>query len=134
MERRLEISRQEILANLETAKERLKSSKILLDANQYRDSISRSYYAFLDSAMAALLSKEIFVKSHSGVYKMFALHLIKPGLIEQKYGRWLNLAFRSRLEADYEKQKVFTLDNAEEALREAQEFVERIERFINKEN
>lgn len=58
----IKITNEEIFSHLQIAKERLHSAKILLEASQYRDSVSRSYYAFLDVANAMLLTKGIIAK------------------------------------------------------------------------
>ena len=40
--------------SLDNAKERLSSAKLLLDAGNYKDSISRSYYAIFPAVRAVL--------------------------------------------------------------------------------
>src|SRR5699024_8741573 len=48
-------NREELMKyRLEMAEERLKSSKILLDAGSYKDSIGRSYYAMFTAVRALL--------------------------------------------------------------------------------
>jgi len=42
---------------LDTAREKLQSSKILLDVGNYKDSIGRSYYAMF-SGIRAILARE----------------------------------------------------------------------------
>jgi len=50
----LQTSPKIIQAYLKSAKERIKSAKILFRQRQFRDAVSRSYYAFLDGAQALL--------------------------------------------------------------------------------
>lgn len=116
-----------IIEYLESAKERLASSEQLIKIGNYRDAISRAYYAFLDAADAALLTKDVRSKSHAGSISQFGMHFIKTNLLDKKYNRWFRKIERARLEADYERQKKFTPEDAEEALREAKEFVAKIE-------
>ncbi|MEW6096405.1 MAG: HEPN domain-containing protein [bacterium] len=109
------------------ARERLKNAKILLEAEGYADSVSRSYYAMLDAASAALLTKDIRAKSHTGVIDLFSLHFIKTNLVDTKYIRWFKRIKKDREEADYKHQKKFSKEDAEETYLEAVEFVKMVE-------
>lgn len=113
------------------AKERLESAEILLKINNFSDSISRSYYAFLDAATAALISKNIAPQSHAGAIALFGKYFVKTKIVPEKYGRWFNKIQKARLEADYRHIKKFTKEEAEEALVEAQEFVKIIEKLFS---
>ena len=62
---------------MKSSYERLSSAKLLLDAEKFRDSISRSYYAFLDAADALLLTKDLRPKSHSGTLRLFSQYLLR---------------------------------------------------------
>ena len=67
-------------AELNLAKYELKSAKILLDAGQYRDSITHSYYAMFSASKALLLTKDYTVKSHEGLVRVFGREFIKKGM------------------------------------------------------
>ena len=64
-------TKKEIEALVSSAKERIESAEILEKEGHYRDAISRSYYAFLDIAKAALLTKGKFAKTHAGILSLF---------------------------------------------------------------
>lgn len=115
---------------LRAAKERLKSAKVLLESGNYADSISRAYYAFLDAASAALIGKDVVVKSHTGVIDLFSLHFIKTNLVDIRYIKWFKRVKKDREEADYKHKMEFTQKEAEETYLEAVEFVEIIERLF----
>ncbi len=115
---------------LEAAKERLKSAKVLMDIGNYADSISRSYYAFLDATTTALTTKDLFPKSHTGAIELFSLHFIKTNLVDTKYIRWFKRIKKDREEADYKHEKKFTKEDAEETYYEAVEFVKMIEELF----
>jgi len=117
---------------LESAHERLDSAKVLLNAGKWGDSISRSYYAFLDAASAALLTKDIRAKSHAGVIDLFSLHFIKTNLVEPKYIRWFKRIKKDREDADYKHEKKFSKEEAEETYQQALEFVRIIEELFPK--
>ncbi len=116
-----------VRAFLNGAHERLISARVLIDAGQWRDAVSRAYYAVLDAADGALAATPITPKSHAGTLNLFSLRFIQAGRVEGRYGRLLNHIQKSRLEADYERMAVITESNAREALAEAEDFVAMVE-------
>lgn len=62
---------------LEMAKERLHSSKVLLDDGSYRDSIGRSYYAMFTSVRALLAMEGQDFSKHAGVIAYFQKELLR---------------------------------------------------------
>lgn len=56
---------------LEMAKERLYSSKILLEAGSYKDSIGRSYYAMFTAVRALLAVDGQDFSKHAGLLRIF---------------------------------------------------------------
>jgi len=115
---------------LESAKRRLHSATVLIEAGEYRDSVSRAYYAFLDAADGALAARRITPKSHAGTISLFGLHFIKAGLVDEKYSIWFKKIYKARLDADYKRDRVFTEEEAREALEQATEFVVMIEKLL----
>lgn len=108
---------------LKKAEERLDSARVLLEKGNLEDSISRSYYAVLDAASACLIKKDIVPQSHTGAMRLFSLHYIKPGRVDQKYQRQFAKIEKARIEADYTHLRSFTREEAAEILKEAGEFV-----------
>jgi len=115
---------------LKQARERLESSKTLLDIGNFGDSISRSYYAVLDAATASLIKKDIVPKSHSGAIQLFNLHYIKPGLVDKKFLRFFTKIERARLDADYKHERTFTALESREVFEEAVRFVKMVEELL----
>jgi uncharacterized protein (UPF0332 family) len=124
------VNKDDIVVCLSSADERLKSARVLLEAGQFRDSISRSYYALLDAVCALLFSKGLVAKSHEGAVRLFGLHFVKPGIIDKKYSRYFHLLLEEREDADYERRKIFSQIDAKEALGDAQEFVELVRNLL----
>lgn len=62
---------------LDSAHEKLKSSKLLLDAGLYKDSVGRSYYAVFSSIRAVLALKQVDFSKHAGVIAYFQKEFIK---------------------------------------------------------
>jgi len=91
----------EVKALQNNTKERLESARELLKLGNYRDSISRSYYAILDAARTLLFSKGHFAKTHAGVITLFSLKFVKTKVVAAKYIRIFKEVEKARLEADY---------------------------------
>lgn len=116
----------EINSLIERAKRYLKSAEILLEEGDYESSVSRTYYAMFYSAQAMLLTKNLSFSSHKGVISAFGEHFVKTGIFQKEMGRELNKAFEKRQIGDYEYTFVITKMEAEEVLKNGEEFVEKI--------
>lgn len=114
---------------LESAKERLKSSKLLLDNGNYKDSIGRSYYAMFTSVRAILAIDEQDFSKHAGVISYFQKYYIKTGIIDVKYSRYLSHAFQIRNNTDYADFFIVSALDAEEQYEKALEFYNVIENY-----
>lgn len=123
-------SNPEILAEMERAKKALKSAEVLLGQNLLEDCISRSYYAILHSAKAALLSKGISADSHDAIKNLFGMHLVKSGEIEKEYALIFREEQDERLLADYDVNFVPEQEMVFRRVEDARDFVSRIEKFL----
>ena len=132
MTRKYESTKENIERYIEKAKKRIVSAESLLEKQQYNDAISRAYYAFFDGASAALLSKNLFVKTHHGLGVLFSKHFIDTGEFPISVGRWLNKAREAREEADYDLWKEYNKEQAEAAIKAAKEFVKNIEKIFKR--
>jgi len=117
---------------LESAAEKLKSAKILLDNGQYKDSIGRSYYALFTAVRAVLALENVDYAKHAGVISHFQREYIKTGRFETKYSRYLQRAFQIRNSCDYDDFYLISKQDAEEQFEHAQEMVSVIRSFIEK--
>jgi len=115
---------------IESAHGRLRSARAVQEIGEYGNAMSLVYYAFLDAADAALAARTIRTKSHAGTISLFGLHFIKPGLVAAKYSGWFKRAHKFRLQADYERKRDFTPEQVNEAIEQATEFVEVIEKLL----
>lgn len=129
---KIKVSSNEIKVALEQAKERIESAEALLKINNYRDAMSRAYYAFFDATSAALLTKGLVAKTHHGLVILFEKYFVKTEQVSVKIGRWLVKAKQAREEADYEREKEISRESVEAAIESAKEFVEQIEKLIKK--
>lgn len=127
----LKTSNIEIKAYLKSAEERVESAKVLLRKGNYRDAVSRAYYAFLDSARAALLTKGKFTKTHAGTLALFGLEFGKTKEVPAKFFRFYQEVKKAREAADYEiLLRKFTKKEVEEIIEKAEEFVNFIKKTL----
>lgn len=115
---------------LDNAKEKLESAKVLLDAEKYRDSIGRSYYAIFTAVRAVLAYDKIDFSKHSGVISYFQREYIKTGKFDIKYSRYLQSAFQIRNSCDYDDFFIASKQDAEEQYNKAVEFYNEIHTYL----
>lgn len=119
---------------LESAVERLKSAEILLDAHQYKDSISRSYYAIFSAVRAVLAIERVDFSKHAGVIAYFQKEYVKTGKIDKKYSKYLQNAFQIRNTCDYNDFYIVSSEDASEQYEHAAEMVKVLTDYISKMN
>ena len=69
---------------IESAKARLRAAKVLFEAEEYKDSINRSYYAMFSAVRGLLALDAKDFSKHSGVISYFQKEYIKTGKIDKK--------------------------------------------------
>ena len=91
----------EIQAALNTAKEKLSSAKVLLEAKHFADSASRAYYCAFHSISAVLLSKGLTFSSHGQAIGTFNREFVKTEIFPKNFERWLIKMQNDREAGDY---------------------------------
>lgn len=115
---------------LEMARERLSSSKVLLDVGNYKDSIGRSYYAMFTAVRALLAMEGQDFSKHAGVIAYFQKEYIKTGKFDKKYSKYISQAFQIRNNTDYADFFLVSSKDAQEQYQRAEEFVQVVEEFL----
>ena len=122
-----------VIAEWRRSRLALRSASVLAEAGLAADSISRSYYAILHAAKAALWTRGISVNRHKAVGLLLNQHFIHPGAMERE---WLDV-FRDartiRITADYDVRVGLTAQQAEHHRRQADAFCDRISRYLRDE-
>jgi uncharacterized protein (UPF0332 family) len=118
---------------LERARKALQQARDNLNLGHYDVVTSRAYYTMFYAASALLVSKGISRSKHSGVYSAFGQYFVKPGLIGPQYSQMLVNAFNVRLDSDYEVRPTLNRALAEDILRDAHQFVERVAAYLQQE-
>jgi len=117
---------------LENSKEKLKSARILLENNQFKDSSSRSYYAMYTAARAVLATKRLDSSKHAGVISLFNQHFVKTGIVSKDMGRILMKGKDLRQDGDYKDFVTVSVDEAKRQYGDAEEFIKQTEEVIKK--
>jgi len=131
MEENVKIVKIRIKEELEVAKTRLKAAKLLFEKGMLEDTVNRAYYSFFHAAKAMLNVLGYDAKTHSGLISEFGLRIIKTSMLDKKFAQYFRRAFEMRESSDeigivFSEEEVQTLiKNAEEFLQKAQEFVEK---------
>ncbi|MEO0770593.1 MAG: HEPN domain-containing protein, partial [Cyanobacteria bacterium J06649_4] len=121
---------EEIQVNLNRAESSLGAAQVLIEAHFYNDAVSRAYYSAFYGATALLLSKEISVRSHSGLLQAIGLNFVKTGLLEKQFGRDLNRLAELRSVGDYGELKHIRLSEAVQAVETAAAFLKEVHSIL----
>ena len=121
-----------IAYRLEDAREKLSAAADLLEKRHYKDSVSRSYYAFFTAARALLATKRLDSSKHSGVIALFNQHFVKSGEVRKDASKSLERAKLYREQADYGDFYIVSVQEAEAQIQSAREFIQEIETAIEK--
>ncbi len=116
---------------LERAYDALESAKILFESEKYNASISQAYYSMFYASKALLSIRGIHPRTHRGVVSELGLKFVNEGFIEELYGKILAKGMQMRERVDYDVYYKASREEAEEIIREAEVFVERIARALN---
>ncbi len=115
---------------LSSAKEKLNSAKVLLEAGLYKDSVGRSYYAIFSAIRAVLAVRQVDFSKHAGVIAYFQKEFIKTEVFDKKYSKYLQQAFQIRNSCDYDDFFIVSKQDAEEQYIRVTEMLTVIEEYI----
>jgi uncharacterized protein (UPF0332 family)/predicted nucleotidyltransferase len=115
---------------LNLADEKLQAARALLKSAFEHDVISRSYYAMLYAAKAALLLEGVRVKTHQGAVAEFGRIFGATGRIDRRQTAAFARSLAERIVSDYEPALRPTAAEAAEALAGAESFVAAVRELI----
>ena len=121
-----------VLYRLQTAKEDLKSARILLEAEEYRGANNRSYYAVFHAinAVHALNGKSF--KRHKDAIGNFNKDYVKNEIFPREIGRKIGQAEEIRHASDYDDFYIASREEAERQAMTADEFIRMAEEYCIK--
>ena len=107
--------------------------KMLASGVSARSVVNRAYYAMFYGVLALLLHEDIehTTSKHSGIISIFDKTMVHSGGLGREYSRMLHRIFDARHESDYKEFIQYSVDDADECVRLAQEFPAGIGALIN---
>jgi uncharacterized protein (UPF0332 family) len=114
---------------LERAREDIEAAGDILRTAHPERAADDAYYAMFHAAEALLLSLGLETSSHSATHAAFGLHFSKTGVLNEKLHRYLINAFNARVTATYDVTVKLRLEQVQEVLSWAKEFVAAAEEY-----
>ena len=96
----------------------------------YADAISRSYYAVMHAAKAALQLYDVDVNRHRALGGLFGQHIINRNLLRAELSKEISDLSQLRSDADYNVDMVFGEADARAAYQRATAFLDRIRALL----
>lgn len=117
---------------LDTAKECLNDSLVLINSQSYKASANRSYYAVFHAMRAVLVFDEFDSKKHSGIISEFRKRYIKTGVFTAEISKIIDLQFSARSHSDYDDFYIISKEESINGLYEAEKMVDEVEKYLEK--
>lgn len=114
------------------SRENLRDAWILLDAQSYKSSVNRSYYAIFHCLRAVTALDSFDSSKHSGIIAFFNMHYVKTGIFDKTVSKMLDKAYRWREKADYKDYEEVTENTAKEQIMNAEKIMSVIEPYLKK--
>lgn len=117
---------------IETAKEDLQSAKILRDAGALKGANNRAYYAVFHAIDAIYGMNGIAYKRHKDAIANFNKEYVKTEIFPREIGKRIASMEEIRHASDYDDFYVTTLEEVNEQIATAEEFIQMVESYCNK--
>jgi hypothetical protein len=101
----------------------LASARILADAGEAADAVSRAYYGAFHYARALLLTEGVEARRHGGLDRLVQRDFVRTGALSAEVAAELTRLQAMRQRADYSAEHVFTEPMARDAIAGAERFV-----------
>ena len=119
---------------MENAQEMLEVARLNLNNDYYGSVCNRAYFAVFYAASALLFSKGMSFGKHSAIISAFRQHFIKTGEFDVKWSGIYQRLMSHRQSSDYDINVRVEKEQAVDDLKDAQAFVEEVERWLQKQN
>ncbi len=118
-----------VLYRIESAKEDLKSAKILREANFYKGANNRAYYAVFHAINAVHGLRGVAYKRHKDAIANFNKEFVKTEIFSREIGRKISSVEEIRHASDYDDFYIATVEEVDEQIDIAEEFVQMVEEY-----
>lgn len=116
---------------LERAKEMLSASENNLRIGEYKTSLNRSYYAVFHAMRSANALKGFDSSKHSGVIAFFTKEYLKTEILDRNLSFIIKDSSFCREKSDYDDFYIASYTEAEEQIKNAKYFVQKIEKYVS---
>lgn len=120
------------LYRIDTAKEDLKSAKILRDASCFKGANNRAYYAIFHAINAIHALNGVAYKKHKDAIANFNKEYVKTEIFPKEIGRKIAGVEEIRHASDYDDFYIATRDEVDEQISIAEEFIKMVEAYCMK--
>jgi uncharacterized protein (UPF0332 family) len=123
-----------ISLRLQNADGALLDAGVLLDRGSLRGAANRIYYAVFHALSALALGDGKVFGKHQGIISYFHADCVRTERFEKRFGRIVQQAFEDRTEADYEDDVSFSEDVLRTRIRDVNELIDLVKRFVTAES
>ena len=125
------MNRELVIAEWKKASGALRSARILTDAGEYDDAVTRAYYAMRHASLAALATRGVTPpRTHQGVQNAVRNQLVHDGELSADRLEDLGHGRQTRESADYDAFAWTNQEEAEGACRHAGQFLTETRRYL----
>jgi uncharacterized protein (UPF0332 family) len=115
---------------LRKAAESIGAANVLLADGYFDFAASRAYYAIFYAIEALMLDRDLSFSKHSALIAAFGKEFVKTGIFDSRFHRYILNAFDLRNTGDYGIIHAVTEENASQAIAEAGELLDEIEKHL----
>ena len=106
-------------------------AKILRDADSYKGANNRAYYAIFHAINAVHGLRGVAYKRHKDAIGNFNKEYVKTGIFPREMGRKIAGVEEIRHASDYDDFYIATVEEVEEQIAVAEEFIQMVEDYCN---
>ncbi len=121
-------------ARIAHAEDCLREAELLLNAEEYKGSANRAYYAAFHSLRAVLILDEFDSKKHSGIIAKFRENYLKTELFNQEISDYISSLFRVRSASDYDDFYIVSKTEAKAQLEKAKAILDQVKLYLSKQH
>ena len=114
---------------LDKAARAIRAAETLLREGDADFAAGRAYYAMFYAAEALLFERGLQFRKHGAVHGAFGEHLVRSGILDSRFHRWLLDAFDVRIQGDYGVDAVVTLEEVRAMIDQARDLLREAERI-----
>lgn len=118
-----------VLYRIQTAKDNLKSARILLEAGEYKSANNRAYYAIFHAINAVHAVRGNAYKRHKDAIANFNKEYVKNEIFPREIGRKISEAEEIRHASDYDDFYIASKEESERQISVAAEFIGLVEKY-----